>query len=154
MKRLALLNSIISLTWMAIGLMIILLVMPAFISSNKEVPETAKTIDVVPATVIDDALAETYALGKTLFKLNCASCHNKNMVDDMTGPALSGVKDRWSDFPEKDLYDWIKNSNSLIEKGHPRAVEVWEEWDKATMNAFLNLTDEEVEAIVVYIEVV
>ena len=31
--------------------------------------------------------------GKTLFKDNCASCHNKNMKDDMTGPALGGAKE-------------------------------------------------------------
>ena len=32
--------------------------------------------------------------GKTLFQNNCASCHNKNMKSDLTGPALGDVDPR------------------------------------------------------------
>ncbi|MBI5914780.1 MAG: cytochrome c, partial [Bacteroidetes bacterium] len=36
--------------------------------------------------------------GKVLFKNNCASCHNKNMKDKLTGPALGGLQERWAAF--------------------------------------------------------
>ena len=53
------------------------------------------------------ALADEVAdQGKALFKANCASCHNKNMIDDMTGPALGGINERW-DGREELLYKWI-----------------------------------------------
>ena len=59
--------------------------------------------------------------GKALFKKNCASCHNKNMKDDMTGPALGGAEERWADYPREDLYSWVRNSAGMIQAGHPRA---------------------------------
>ncbi len=65
--------------------------------------------------------------GKTLFRNYCASCHNKNMKDDLTGPALGGVEERWADYPPEDLYRWIRNSQAMINEGHPRAVEMREE---------------------------
>ena len=53
--------------------------------------------------------------GKTLFRNYCATCHNRNMVDDLTGPALGGTQERWSDYPQEDLYSWIRNSQALIQ---------------------------------------
>ncbi len=57
--------------------------------------------------------------GKELFRNNCAACHNKDMKSDMTGPALGGVQERWADYPIEDLYSWIRNSQALVESGHP-----------------------------------
>ncbi len=89
--------------------------------------------------------------GKTLFKNNCASCHNKNMKDKLTGPALAGVEERWSAFPPADLYTWIRNSQSLISKGHPRAVAVYNEYNKVAMTAFPSLSDADIANILAYI---
>jgi len=89
--------------------------------------------------------------GKELFKNNCAACHNKDMKSKMTGPALAGVEDRWADYPMEDLYEWIRNSQSMVNAGHPRAVEVYEEWNKVPMTPFLNLTDEDIENMLIYI---
>ena len=88
--------------------------------------------------------------GKGLFRNNCATCHNKNMKDDMTGPALGAVEERWADYPQEDLYKWIRNSQGLIQEGHPRANELWNEWG-SVMTAFPNLTDEQVASILLYI---
>ena len=33
------------------------------------------------------------AEGKELFRGKCATCHNKNMKQDLTGPALGGVEE-------------------------------------------------------------
>lgn len=95
--------------------------------------------------------APTKEAGKELFTANCASCHNKNMKDNLTGPALGGVEDRWSGFPRKDLYSWIRNSQALISLGHPRATELWNKWKPTVMSNFPGLTDEQIESVVLYI---
>jgi cytochrome c2 len=93
----------------------------------------------------------TKEAGKELFVANCASCHNKNMKDNLTGPALAGVEDRWAAFPRKDLYAWIRNSQALIATGHPRANELWAKWKPTLMNNFPGLTDEQIESVILYI---
>jgi mono/diheme cytochrome c family protein len=92
------------------------------------------------------------AEGKTLFQNYCASCHNKNMKDKLTGPALAGTEERWADYPRADLYKWIRNSQVMISEGHPRAVELWNEWKPVVMSPFPNLTDPQVENILAYID--
>ena len=93
----------------------------------------------------------TVAAGKTLFQNQCASCHNKNMKDDLTGPALGGFDGRWAAYPKEELYSWVRNSQSLIQAGHPRAVELWNKWKPTVMNSFPAFTDEEIESIFLYI---
>lgn len=85
--------------------------------------------------------------GKQLFNQKCASCHaiDKNLV----GPALKGVEDRW---PEKaQLYSWIRNSAAVIKSGYPRAVEVYNQYNKLQMTAFPELKDADIDAILAYI---
>ena len=85
------------------------------------------------------------AKGKSLFNANCAACHklNKNLV----GPKLAGVTDKY----EKEwLYTWIKNSSAMIKSGDERAVAVWEEWNKLAMNAFPQLSNEDIDNILAY----
>lgn len=90
--------------------------------------------------------------GKELFTANCASCHNKNMRDKLTGPPLGGVRQRWSQYPEKDLYDFIRTPQRMIRKGHPRAKAIWKEYRPTRMSNFRNLTDAEIESILAYID--
>ena len=89
--------------------------------------------------------------GKTIFKNNCASCHNKNMKDDLTGPALGGVEERWAAYPKADLYSWIKNSQSMVTKGHPMATQLFSKW-KSVMTPFPSLSDEDVDNVLAYID--
>lgn len=89
--------------------------------------------------------------GKTLFRNLCASCHNKDMKSDLTGPALGGAEERWAAFPKEDLYSWIRNSQALVKAGHPRAVEVYNQWKQVQMTAFTSLTDPEIANILAYI---
>ena len=93
----------------------------------------------------------TAAAGKTLFMNQCASCHNKNMKDDLTGPALAGLEERWANYSREELYNWIRNSQAMIASGHPRAVELWNRWKPTVMNSFPAFTDEEIESIFLYI---
>lgn len=90
--------------------------------------------------------------GKTLFLNNCASCHARNMVQNLTGPALGGVEERWAAYPQEELYSWIRNSQASIASGQPRAVELWEQWKPTQMNNFTNLTDGDIDNILAYIE--
>ncbi len=90
--------------------------------------------------------------GKTLFKNNCASCHNKDMKSKLTGPALGGVEERWAEYPQEDLYSWIRNSQSMISQGHPKATALWNEWKPTVMNSFPTLSDDDVANILAYIK--
>ena len=86
--------------------------------------------------------------GKALFSQNCASCH---AIDKkLTGPALLGVEDRWSN--KKNLYAWIKNNQAFLKTGDPYANNLYNEFGKVQMNLFPNLTDAEIGAILKYIK--
>lgn len=104
------------------------------------------TTFVVSAEVSVDA-------GKQLFKANCAQCHNRNMKDNLTGPALGGVQERWAGREEL-LYAWIRNSQSVIASGDPYAVDLYNTWNKVLMNPFPNLTDDEIGSILAYVDAV
>jgi cytochrome c2 len=99
----------------------------------------------------DAAAAADLDAGKSLFQANCAACHAKDMKSRLTGPALGGVEERWSAYPREDLYKWVRNSQSMI-KDHPRAKELWAEWGPVVMNNFLNLTDQDIENLLGYID--
>jgi len=85
--------------------------------------------------------------GKALFQQNCASCHavHKNL----TGPALAGIEERVPD--KKLLYDWIRNSQAVLQSGNKYFNDLYVTWNKTAMNLFPNLTDEEIGAMITYI---
>lgn len=93
------------------------------------------------------ASAQDIAAGKTLFMNNCASCHNP--LKDATGPALKGVDQT---VPSKEwLYAWIKNSSAVIASGDKYANEIFAKWNKNVMTSFPNLTNEEIDNIIAYV---
>jgi mono/diheme cytochrome c family protein len=91
--------------------------------------------------------------GKVLFRNQCAACHNRDMKSKLTGPALGGTEERWADYPREDLYSWIRNSQAMIANGHPRAVELWNEWKPTVMQNF-TLSDQEIDNILAYVDFV
>ena len=83
--------------------------------------------------------------GKKLFNANCAACHKLNKK--AVGPALRGVSAKY----EKEwLYSWIKNSAAMIKAGDAQAVAIWEEYNKSAMNAFPQLSNEDIDNIIAY----
>jgi len=90
--------------------------------------------------VIQKPINPLISSGKKLFKSNCASCHNRNMRDEMTGPALAGVRSR------------IRNSAQLIADEDVYALALFKKWDRSVMTAFPNLRDEEIDAMLAYID--
>ena len=89
--------------------------------------------------------------GKSLFKANCASCHNMNMKSDMTGPALSGAYGRW-DNDVSEMTEFIRNPNAYLEtKADKRLKDLSKKVD-GNMQAFPDITEDEVRAIVEFVE--
>ena len=96
---------------------------------------------------------ELYTQGKLLWNENgCGSCHLKSMKDDGTGPALSGVEDRWAGEPREHLHAWVQNSVALAESGRsPRATEMVN-WSPTAMSPFPHLDSLDIEALLDYVE--
>jgi len=88
--------------------------------------------------------------GEKIFKNNCSACHKLN--GKMIGPALAGVNERYAG-EEEWLYKWIQNAPRLIAQGDPKAVALYEEYNKQQMQAFPGLSEEEIDQILEYIEV-
>ncbi len=93
---------------------------------------------------------EEIQLGMQLFKNNCASCHAKNMKTKMTGPALKDVEKRWNNNQEN-LRAWIRNSQAYLTTGDEYANALYKEYGGSVMTAYPNMTDEEIDAILEYI---
>lgn len=85
--------------------------------------------------------------GKAIFQSNCAACHNP--LKDATGPALKGVDSR---VPSKEwLYNWVHNSSKVIASGDKYANDLFAKWNKTAMTAFPQLSNEEIDAVVTYV---
>ena len=85
--------------------------------------------------------------GKYLFQTNCASCHAVN--NRLIGPALIAVEQRgpWTD--RKQIYRWIHNPSEYM-KTNKYTKNLLKEY-QMMMVAFPNLTNEDVDAILDYI---
>ncbi len=89
------------------------------------------------------------AKGKELFNSLCAACHKP--YERAVGPALHGVVNKYDgDFEW--LYSWIRNSQALIKSGDSRAVAIYEEYNQVAMNAFPQLSDQDIDNILAYVE--
>lgn len=85
--------------------------------------------------------------GEALFKANCANCHKPDA--DFTGPALQGWRTR---VPEGDwIYNWIHSPAKMIETDKT-AKEIFEKWKPTVMTPFPQLTHEEIDAIMKYVD--
>ena len=96
------------------------------------------------------SFAADAALGKALFINNCASCHNKNMKEKLTGPALGGVEGRWAE--KAKLYQWIRNSAGFLATGDAYANALYNQYAKSNMTAFPNLKDADIDDLLAYID--
>ena len=87
--------------------------------------------------------------GKKLFKSNCSSCHAASTAK-LVGPGLQDVTKRWTD--KSKLYAWIKNSPEFLKTGDAYANKLYEEYNKSPMSVFPDLKDEEIDAIIAYVD--
>ena len=101
-------------------------------------------ISFASTTVLPTQAVDT-AKGESLFKANCAACHN--LYKKMTGPALFGVGDKYE---KQWLYSWIKNSQEMVKSGDAQAVKIFEENNGSVMTAFPQLSDADIDDIIAY----
>ncbi|MCF4100190.1 c-type cytochrome [Gillisia sp. M10.2A] len=87
------------------------------------------------------------ANGKSLFNSLCAACHKP--YSKSIGPALHGVTDKHD---REWLTSWIHNSAAKIASGDPKAVAIYEEYNKTAMPAFPQLSDADISDILAYVE--
>ena len=118
-----------------------------FISST----EFSKTeASELPITNINSnsTLPPEYFAGKKIFARNCASCHH--VFKQLSGPALSGVSER---HPDKQLlFNWIRNSQRVLKSNNPYFQNLFIQYNKISMPAFPQLTDEDIQLILDYIQ--
>jgi mono/diheme cytochrome c family protein len=127
-----------SIKWLCLPMILCLISCISETNTPKKTPAKAK----VTASIESKE-------GKKLFMKNCALCHNMNMVDDMTGPALYGVAGRWS--KKVDLIHFIQNPQELINNNHERAVKIAALWP-SEMTAFPQLDSLAIEEILAFVE--
>jgi glucose/arabinose dehydrogenase/mono/diheme cytochrome c family protein len=87
----------------------------------------------------------TIAKGKASFTQSCSGCHN--FRQDAIGPALGGLTDSVS-------ADWIqhyiRDPKKMIESGDKRAQQLIKKY-KVAMPSFTSFTDDEMKAIIAYL---
>lgn len=87
----------------------------------------------------------TIARGENLFLNNCASCHN--FKNNSIGPHLGGIT---SDTTIEWIKNFIRDPNGVIESGDLRAKRLFNRF-KAIMPSFAHLPEDEIDALVAYI---
>ncbi|MCF2445341.1 c-type cytochrome [Dyadobacter sp. CY345] len=88
------------------------------------------------------------AKGEAIFKNNCAQCHA--VTDEkVVGPGLKGATTRNS---IEWLTKWVHNSQAVIASGDPYAVKIYNEYNKAQMTAFPNLSEDDIKGIFAYVD--
>jgi len=86
--------------------------------------------------------------GKALFQANCAQCHNP--IRDVTGPALQGVTTRVPDSTL--LHKWIHNNQAVLASGNKYFNALFVKYNRTSMNLFPTLSDNDIDAILKYVE--
>jgi len=90
-------------------------------------------------------------IGKELFRGNCATCHNKNMNQDMAGPALKGAIKRFNNDTIKFARYLMDQENYLITENDKRIILIHENF-KIKKPKYEKLTINDIKSIIEYIE--
>jgi len=89
--------------------------------------------------------------GEKLFKTNCTACHA--LEKKIIGPALKGVVAKLHEEQGLDrdwLHSWIKDNKALRESGDKYANEIYDEYGQVEMQAFPNLSEQDIDNILAY----
>ena len=92
-------------------------------------------------------LTEKAQRGKTLFMSKCASCHH--IFRNATGPSLSRFTEREPWTNRQNVYDWIRNPAAFM-KNNEYASDLFRQYG-TMMQAFPDITNEEIDTIVEYL---
>lgn len=113
----------------------------------KRVWKSAFVFAALSFLILSGAQAQDLVEGKTLFKDNCASCHN--LATNSTGPALTA---KVNELDEAFLIPWIRNNVALIASGNKQAIEASKTYP-TEMKTFPRLTDDQIKNIIAYAKV-
>lgn len=113
----------------------------------KKVWKSAFVFAALSFLILSGAQAQDLAVGKTLFKEQCASCHN--LETNSTGPALTP---KMNERDETYLIAWIKDNVALAASGNQTAIEA-QKFSPTEMKAFPRLTDAQIKDIIAYTKV-
>lgn len=95
-----------------------------------------------------------FEIGKEVFKEECAFCHNKNMKNDLTGPALGGALKRFDNDTIK-FASYLRNQeNYLFTENDKRILLMHNEFDNVKKPVYDELTMNEIKSIIEYIETI
>lgn len=101
---------------------------------------------------IGSSFSEGAIQGKELFKMSCASCHNKNMNSHSTGPALKGFMNRWNNDTTL-VYQYLTKGNAFENTAkNTRYNELINEDYYINYKHSSNLSELEFEQLLTYIE--
>lgn len=101
------------------------------------------------SVLAQDAVDETrQKAGRKIFKQLCSSCHK--LDKKLIGPALGGVTERREN---EWLKKWIRNNAEFRASGDADAIAIYEEYNGSNMQAFPQLSDEDIDNILYYTEV-
>lgn len=91
--------------------------------------------------------SQDFDKGKQIFEQNCSSCHK--MDGKLVGPPLLDVVEtQGREWTQK----WIYNSQLLIEEGDNHANEIYNEYNQMAMPSYSFLAEDELSALVDYLE--
>jgi cytochrome c551/c552 len=88
--------------------------------------------------------------GESIFNSKCATCHAPHK--DMTGPKLFEVRQKWEEGGalEGSIYQWVKNWQ-VAAATDPYAKEV-SSWSPTAMTLFADLSNEQIDAVLDYVD--
>ena len=92
-----------------------------------------------PQSLLESPESKRIALGQELYTKHCATCHNENLREDMTGPALGNVHlfrtEEW-------LRDFTLNSSKMIRSLDSLSICLWNNWKPIAMTSFEGVLSE------------
>lgn len=121
----------------------------SFIMSMND-PEAKKENTTINISTMKSAILSDprFEKGKQLFADNCSMRHAVNKTDQHM------LDDLETKVPDKRLlYSWIRNSEEVIKSGNEYFTNLYNAYNKVSMNSFPKLTDEDIDAILFYIKV-
>lgn len=105
-----------------------------------------------PSEMLQSILTQAqFDKGEQLFLQNCTSCHNKNMVDKSTAPALAGVTKRRT---KEWLYLKTRSSTNLLAQKDSTALKLSRSYGASMMTDFEHLDSQMIADIYVYVEAI
>ena len=92
-----------------------------------------------PQPLLESPESKRIVSGQNLYNSYCASCHSKDLREDMTGPALGNVHlfrtEEW-------LRDFTLNSYQMIANLDSMSICIWNNWKPTAMTTFEGILSE------------